>query len=109
MSVISVSYSRGCEAMVGAEDKEAAEVEKLLLREDVEVVEDGVAEAAAKTRAPTEAERPTAQVGRRETRSCLDAVRKPRVTADIGAVVCLLLESRLMQTKVFLLSSPQVR
>jgi hypothetical protein len=66
--------------MTGAPESLVTEVEKLLRD-----VEDGV----AKTRvaAPTEAERPTDRLAgeRRETRSCFDAVRRPRLTADIVA------------------------
>lgn len=67
--------------MTGAPDCRVTEVEKLLRDE----AEDGVAKTRAA--APTEAERQTdRQAGeRRETRSCFDAVRKPRLTADIVA------------------------
>lgn len=66
--------------MTGAPEFLVTEVEKLLRD-----VEDGVAKTRAA--APTEAERPTdRQAGdRRATRSCFDAVRRPRLTADIVA------------------------
>lgn len=64
--------------MTGAPECLVAEVEKLLRN-----VEDGVAKTRAA--APTEAERPTESHDERETRSCFDAVRRPRVTADIVA------------------------
>jgi hypothetical protein len=69
--------------MTGAPDCLVTEVEKLLRK--AEDVEDGV--ARTRVAAPTEAERPTDRHAgeRRETRSCFDAVRKPRLTADIVA------------------------
>jgi len=76
--------------MAGAADKVAAVVEKLRREEDVEDVEDGAAAAKTRLRTPTEADRPAAcateAVGRWGMRSCLDAVRRLRVTADIWAV-----------------------
>lgn len=83
--------------MAGAPDSLEAEVEKLLRGEfEGGVAEaEAAAEAAAKTRAPTEAERPAAYeagaVGRRGTRSCFDADRRPRLTADMVQFLFLVL------------------
>ena len=64
---------------MGAPDCLAAEVEKEA-EEEVEAADRGAAEQRA---APKEAERPTARATR-GLRSCLDAVRRLRLAADMA-------------------------
>lgn len=79
MSLISGSYSLLPEVMLGAPESLAAEVEKVLREAGRE---------PAMRRAPTEAERRQAGEATRGVwrRSCLEAERRLRLTADMVAV-----------------------